>query len=118
MISVNLIIQCCNFDEIPVDSNDIEFKRKDFDWRYEIGYFHKLLNKPHGICRYVWKNSRVFEGMYCNGSPNGFGRVIFSDGGHYVGMWKDGDFHGKGKRIHADGTIDEGDFEDNEFINE
>ena len=57
---------------------------KNSTWKL-VGFFIKGTSAAEGICRRVWNDGTITEGMFRNDKLNGYGRVIFTDGGYYVG---------------------------------
>ena len=74
-----------------VDVDGIEFKRVDDGVYITIGFHKKGTNQPHGVCRQVYKDGGIWEGMFLDGYLNGYGRRV-----HWIGidtgMWKNGSF--------------------------
>ena len=80
---------------------------------YAQGMFLEGTKQAHGLCRSVFKDGRVYEGMFLNDKRNGFGRSLWPNGNYYIGGYKDNKKSGPGKLVHADGTIEEGTWENN-----
>ena len=78
-LTVDFILQNSSIDDLKVEAKDLEFKHVDFGKYYHIGYFKKGTDIRHGICREVYKNGFIIEGMIKNNSWTKYQRNIWSD---------------------------------------
>ena len=93
----------------------MEIKRDNADNCYSHG-MHKSGSKlMNGICRLVYKEGEIEEGVFLNGKLNGYCRLIFENGAYFIGMYKDDQREGWGKYVFTDGRVKEGIWKNNDF---
>ena len=62
------------------------------------GYFGQVDDQgvPHGLGRWCWHGSTIYEGQWDNGKFQGVGREIYDNASFYVGEFKKWFREGKG----------------------
>lgn len=100
-ITVEEILEKSNID-IDLESDEFEYKRKNFDNGFAEGIFKKG-SDSYGIVRAVTKYGEIYEGFIQDGKLNSYSRAFFANGNYYIGMYKNNLREGQGKFVSANG---------------
>ena len=61
-------------------------------------------NERQGRGCQVWKDGRIYEGVWQGDRPCGYGRQVDANGDMYIGSWVDGKKTGTGQYLHTGGA--------------
>lgn len=68
------------------------------------------LHLDFGVNHQIFKDGRIYRGMFRNGQPNGYGIMNYPGGACYQGQWRNGKRHGQGVFLTTDGTRYDGEW--------
>ena len=116
-LSIKEVIDKSEIDPQDLNLEEQEIKKNQFKPGCSHGMFVKGTNVVNGICRVIYKDGTIQEGMYVQAKRHGFMRIFYPDGNFFVGMYRDRTRQGPGRCVYADGRVEEGVWENGNFKN-